>query len=171
MSPRALMHVMNATLLIVWAAAIAVGTCGCATSGERMRSQATDPPAAGMAVVDPAGVISEPLGPVVEDVIAWWSFRYPERADGLRAYFARGTIVIQSPGACPMLSDPWYPPVRQIWAETKDNNTRVCWSRATADRFERALRHELGHMALSVLWRELQGDDHEVMAALEYPWK
>jgi hypothetical protein len=169
-TPRLWMHVVNATLLIVWAAAIAVGTCSCATGSDRMRAQATDPPAGGMAVVDPAGVISEPLGPVVEDVLAWWSFRYPARATELRAYFGRGSIVVAVQPECPMLSDPWYPPQRQVWAETKDNNTRLCWSRATSGRFMRALPHELGHMALSVLWRELPGDDHEAMKAVAYPW-
>jgi hypothetical protein len=145
---------------------------GCATGSSRLRSRATDPPAMGMAVVDEGGVLDAPLGPVVEDVLAWWSFRYPGRASDLQAHLARGSIVVVALPECPMPSDPWYPPVRPVWAETRDNLTRVSWSKATADRFERALRHELGHMAASVLWRERGStDDHAFMAAVEFPWK
>jgi hypothetical protein len=164
------MHTMTVVLLTVWLGAL-VSQCGCATSYDRMRTRATDAPAAGMAVIDEAGVLDVPLGPVVEDVLAWWSFRYPARAAELRTYLARGTIIVVARDACPMPSDPWYPPVRPIWAETRDNVTRVCWSRATEDRFPRSLAHEIGHMAIDILWRELPGDDHAVMAVVEYPWK
>lgn len=170
MTPRALMHTMTVSLLVVWIGAL-VSQCGCATATERMRGNATDPPAAGMAVIDRGGVINEPLGPVVEDVLSWWSFRYPERAAELRAYVARGSIIVAAHDTCPMPSDPWYPPARLVWGETSDNVTRVCWSKATQDRFVRALAHELGHMACRVLVRERDGiDDHTFFKAVGYPW-
>jgi hypothetical protein len=146
---------------------------GCATSYDRLRTQATDPPAAGMAVIDPAGVLSEPLGPVVEDVLAWWCFRYPEQCGEIRAYVGRGSIIVAAQDK--PLTDPWYPQVGPAWGFTTDNVCRVWWNtRTRGDSFERTLRHELAHVAITALNYSKANiaikDHHAYMRQVAYPW-
>jgi hypothetical protein len=141
---------------------------GCATSQERMRAQATDPPAAGMAVLDPAGVISDPLAPVVEDALAWWCFRFPDRAEALRAFLAGGVLnVVAQDHPMVHMENP-----KPAVGLSRDNNVAIWWdTRDAGALFVPWLRHELGHVMLNALHlARTEAEDHAVFARLGWNW-
>lgn len=146
-----------------------LAAASCATSAERMRARATDPPAAGMAVVDPDGAINLPLGPVVEDVLCWWSERFPQHERRIRDFAARGTIIVRVQAGGMVHYETGTAPQRGL---TRDNVVMVLWDTLDGGAsFEPTLRHELGHVALHAM--AFGGDTaahHAYMAALGCPW-
>lgn len=151
------------------ALAAALLAVGCATSYERLREQRTSTTGVGMAVVDRSHVLTASVDPSVNDVLAWWMFRYPAYAEVLTKYFAEGSIIVAAQDR--PLVDPAYPQLGMSRALTRDNVCLIWWD--TRDRgkdFDALLRHELGHVALNAL-RRGDVDHHVFMAAIGYPWQ
>lgn len=161
-------RVFDALLTFTVGIYIALAT-GCATSADRMREQANGS-AAGMAVIDPAGVAGD-LTPAVEEVLRWWTDRYPHQAEVLRSYFARGGVKVVAQ-AEPLVD---VDTGRRAYELSRDNWVAVWWdTRDGGARFPRALRHGLGHVALTAL-AHAPGDlafpdHHQAMRDLAYPW-
>ena len=158
--------------LLALAALLAVAAC--ATSHDRLRAQGV-PLSSGMRVVDQAGVLPALPDATVNDVVAWWSFRYPEHAGAIRDFVARGAIIVAAQ-AEPIV-DPWYPQVGRAYGMTRDNVCQVWWNTTlpperAAALFDAILRHELGHIALTAAWKAFAAprDDHAVMKSIGYPW-
>jgi hypothetical protein len=138
----------------------------CASNAQlRTRAATTVYTRQGIAIIDPKNV-AYPLDDAVDDVMAWWCFRYPYKCDKIKSWAFRGIIQVEA-GTEP-LTDPWY--IGKASGFTYGCNIRAWFdTRDNGSNFIPTVKHELGHVVLN--WLLPGSDHHSVMQEMQYPWR